>query len=427
MLAYVAEIDRRQLYLEQAYPSMFAFCTRKFGMSEAVAAKRIRAGRAACRFPCILGMVRRGELHLSGVHQLAVHLTEENHEKVLRRAKYRTMREIEELIAEIAPKPDAVCLIRALPRQSAELADQTTQQQSALWRGGTEQNADVAGRKAVQRARGQPLDGGEVSGATSPAMSGATSGPSSAATSRATSDAIDWAMNRAADGVGGGSVSGVAGSAVEGAASGAADGAAGGAVDGAAGGAVDGAGRGVSRAQGTAAWGAQAAVPARRARNLTTPLSPGRYRLQVTIGQEARDRLLELQNLLSHQIPDGDLAAVIERALEALLAETKKKRGALAGKSRAGRKKGGGRTRTIPARVRREVFRRDEGRCAFVDGEGRRCESTWQTEFHHCVPYGRDGAHSTDNIELRCRAHNQYEAELEYGRRFMESRRRGGG
>ena len=427
MLAYVAEIDRRQLYLEQAYPSMFAFCTRKFGMSEAVAAKRIRAGRAACRFPCVLGMVRRGELHLSGLHQLAVHLTEENHEKVLRRAKYRTMREIEELIAEIAPKPDAVCLIRALPRQSAELADQTTQQQSALWRGGTEQNADVAGRKAVQRARGQPLDGGEVSGATSPAMSGATSGPSSAATSRATSDAIDWAMNRAADGVGGGSVSGVAGSAVDGAASGAADGAAGGAVDGAAGGAVDGAGRGVSRAQGTAAWGAQAAVPARRARNLTTPLSPGRYRLQVTIGQEARDRLLELQNLLSHQIPDGDLAAVIERALEVLLAETKKKRGALAGKSRAGRKKGGGRTRTIPARVRREVFRRDEGRCAFVDGEGRRCESTWQIEFHHCVPYGRDGAHRTDNIELRCRAHNQYEAELEYGRRFMESRRRGGG
>ncbi len=166
--------------------------------------------RAACRFPCVLGMVRRGELHLSGVHQLAVHLTEENHEKVLRRAKYRTMREIAELIAEIAPKPDAVCLIRALPRQRAELAGQTTQQGSALLRGGTEQNA---GGKAVQRARGQPLKGGEVSGATSPAMSGSVSG----ATSHATSDATDSARNRAADGVGGGSVSAVAGSAVDGA------------------------------------------------------------------------------------------------------------------------------------------------------------------------------------------------------------------
>jgi hypothetical protein len=439
MLAYVAEIDRRQLYLEQAYPSMFAFCTRKFGMSEAVAAKRIRAGRAACRFPCVLGMVRRGELHLSGVHQLAVHLTEENHEKVLRRAKYRTMREIAELIAEIAPKPDAVCLIRALPRQRAELAGQTTQQGSALLRGATEQNAEVTGGKAVQRARGQPLKGGEVSGATSPAMSGSTIGPSSGSTSRATNDATDSARNRAVDGAGSAvavsAVDGAVSSAISGATHDATDlamnGAVDGSVDGALGhatdGATNGAVSGVSRAQGTAAWGAQAAVPARRARNLTTPLSPGRYRLQVTIGQEARDRLLELRNLLSHQIPDGDLAAVIERALEVLLAETKKKRGALAGKSRAGRKKGGGRTRTIPARVRREVFRRDEGRCAFVDGEGRRCESTWQIEFHHCVPYGRDGAHSTDNIELRCRAHNQYEAELEYGRRFMASRRRGGG
>lgn len=47
LLAYVGEIDRRKLYLEDAYPSMFAFCTRHFGMSESIAAKRIRAGRAA--------------------------------------------------------------------------------------------------------------------------------------------------------------------------------------------------------------------------------------------------------------------------------------------------------------------------------------------------------------------------------------------
>ena len=75
LLVYVGEIDRRKLYLEHAYPSMFAFCTKRFRMSEAVAARRIRAGRATCRFPCILEMVRRGELHLSGVHQLAGPLT----------------------------------------------------------------------------------------------------------------------------------------------------------------------------------------------------------------------------------------------------------------------------------------------------------------------------------------------------------------
>jgi hypothetical protein len=65
MLAYIAEIDRRKLYLEHAFPSMFAFCTKRFHMSEAIAAKRIRAGRTACGFPCIFRMIARGELHLS--------------------------------------------------------------------------------------------------------------------------------------------------------------------------------------------------------------------------------------------------------------------------------------------------------------------------------------------------------------------------
>jgi hypothetical protein len=150
----------------------------------------------------------------------------------------------------------------------------------------------------------------------------------------------------------------------------------------------------------------------------------------VTIGQDARDKLAELQNLLSHQIPDGDPAAVVERALDVLLRETKKKKAALTDRPRVRRKKGGegpskrgGRTRAIPARVRREVFQRDAGRCAFVDGEGRRCGSAWQVEFHHCVPYGRDGPHTTDNVELRCRAHNQFEAEVEYGRELMAMRR----
>lgn len=322
MLVYIGEIDRRKLYVEHAYPSMFAFCTKRFQMSEAVAAKRIRAGRAACRFPCILEMVRRGELHLSGVHQLAGHLTEDNHEEVLRRAKHRSMREIDELIAEIAPKPDVAALIRAVPVQRVDLSGQTSLQ--AVTSKTPNKRALV---EAEQVRPSAPRDG-------------------------------------------------------------------------------------------------KAVASARKPRGLATPLSPRRYKLQVTIGQDARDKLTELQNLLSHQIPDGDPAAVIERALDALLTETKKKKGALTDKPRVRRKKGGGRTRAIPAYIRREVFRRDEGRCAFVDGEGRRCESAWQLEFHHCVPYGRDGPHTTDNIELRCRAHNQFEAELEYGREFMAVRRR---
>jgi hypothetical protein len=118
LLSYIAEIDRRKLYLEHACSSMFAFCTKRFHMSEAVAARRIRAGRATCRFPCIFGTVARGELHLSGIHQLAGHLTEDNHEEVLRRAKHKSMREIDKLIAEISPKPDAGRTISTKPTSS---------------------------------------------------------------------------------------------------------------------------------------------------------------------------------------------------------------------------------------------------------------------------------------------------------------------
>ena len=101
----------------------------------------------------------------------------------------------------------------------------------------------------------------------------------------------------------------------------------------------------------------------------TTPLSPRRYKLQVTIGQEARDKLAELQDLLSHQIPAGDPATILERALDALLTETRKKKAALTDKPRPKRKKGSNKGRALPAHIRREVFERDEARCAFVDDE----------------------------------------------------------
>jgi hypothetical protein len=38
-------------------------------------------------------------------------------------------------------------------------------------------------------------------------------------------------------------------------------------------------------------------------------------------------------------------------------------------------------------------------------------------------PDGRGGAHDPGNITLRCRAHNQHEAELEFGVQFMDARR----
>jgi 5-methylcytosine-specific restriction endonuclease McrA len=60
------------------------------------------------------------------------------------------------------------------------------------------------------------------------------------------------------------------------------------------------------------------------------------------------------------------------------------------------------------------VWRRDDGRCAFVGTHGR-CTERGTLEFHHVQPYAAGGVTSIDNLQLRCRAHNQYEAEQFFG------------
>jgi hypothetical protein len=115
LIAHIAEVDHRRLYLGQACSSMFTYCIEVLRLSEPEAYLRIAVGRTARRFPVILTMLGDGRLHLSGVALLSSHLTEENAEEVLGKAAHRTKRQIEELIAELAPKPDAPATIRKLP------------------------------------------------------------------------------------------------------------------------------------------------------------------------------------------------------------------------------------------------------------------------------------------------------------------------
>src|SRR6187402_1184602 len=118
LLVAIAEIDERKLWARHACPSMFAFCVERFHMSEQVTAKRLWAARTARRFPIVLEMVERGELHLSAIHLLACHLTADNCRDVLQRATHKSSREIERLVADLAPRPDVSSTVRALPRRA---------------------------------------------------------------------------------------------------------------------------------------------------------------------------------------------------------------------------------------------------------------------------------------------------------------------
>src|SRR6187402_736202 len=92
-----------KLWAKYGHPSMFDLCVSRYHMSESTAAKRIGAARAARQFPILFEMVGRGEIHLSGVHRLKAHLTPENHRRILAQAKHKSIREIEKLVAQLAP------------------------------------------------------------------------------------------------------------------------------------------------------------------------------------------------------------------------------------------------------------------------------------------------------------------------------------
>jgi hypothetical protein len=104
---------------------MFAYCTEALHLSESEAYLRIAAARASREHPMILPMLADGRLHLSGIALLASHLTRENRDVLLRRATYRSKRQIEELIAEVAPRADVPAAMRRLPERGAASAGVT--------------------------------------------------------------------------------------------------------------------------------------------------------------------------------------------------------------------------------------------------------------------------------------------------------------
>jgi hypothetical protein len=304
LLAHLAEVDARRLYLPAAYPSMHEYCVHELHLSEEAAFKRIHAARAARRVPSLFAAVADGRLHLSGVLLLAPHLTAENVDELIAAAAYQTKAGIENLLARRFPRPDVPARVQPIgPTPSSLVTDE-----------------HAPGRVLFTTAQLSP-------------------------------------------------------------------------------------GR----------------VEAPRAK--VAPLSPERFSLQLTMGQGLYDKLRYAQALLSHQIPSGDVAQVLERALDALIEKLEQRKFAATTRpcSRQQHSNTGG--RHIPAAVRRAVWERDGGRCTFVSETGHRCPARTFLEFDHVDEVARGGEATVDGIRLRCRAHNQYAAECTFGAEFMEYKR----
>ena len=168
---------------------------------------------------------------------------------------------------------------------------------------------------------------------------------------------------------------------------------------------------------------APAPVPEKRRPELK-PITPDLYKIQFTVSKDTHDKLRRAQDLLRHQNPSGDPAVIFDKAVTLLIEHVERVKHASTGRPQRART-GRSESRHIPARVRRQVWQRDDGRCAFVGTKGR-CRETGCLEYHHVTPFAAGGASTVDNIELRCRAHNAFEAERCFGQGPLFGRTRSG-
>ena len=275
LIAYLAEVDKRRLYLEQSYSSMHQYCTAELHFSEGMAYHRITVARASRTYPLLVERIREGTLHLAGAYVLVPKLAQANHVELINAARDKTKRAIEELLADRAPKPDVPTSIRQLPDPRPVV--------SAVWLDSesTGPLPEVAPREVAPTPR----------------------------------------------------------------------------------------------------------IP-RPADQAPSPLGHKRFKIQFTGDQALCDTLREAQGLLRHQIPDGDVAKIFNRALVLLVEDAKRKKFAQTSRPRKRLKcaRGSGTSsRHIPAEIKREVAARHGGRCAFVGRNGRRCGSRDFLEFHHIV------------------------------------------
>ena len=124
---------------------------------------------------------------------------------------------------------------------------------------------------------------------------------------------------------------------------------------------------------------------------------------------------------MRHAVPDGDVATIFDRAVTLLLREVERRKLAQAERPRT-LTPGNPTGRHVPAAVKRAVWARDKGQCAFTGTKGR-CDERGFLEFHHVIPFAEGGSTTVENLQLRCRAHNDYEAREWFGATATDMKR----
>jgi 5-methylcytosine-specific restriction endonuclease McrA len=133
------------------------------------------------------------------------------------------------------------------------------------------------------------------------------------------------------------------------------------------------------------------------------PLDAELARVHVTVSRRFLEKLEAAKDALGHACPAGGAAEILERGLDLVLAQHAKRRGLVEKPQKA---RGTSRRETIPAEVKREVWRRAGGQCEWRFDSGERCGCRRRLEYDHVEPLALGGRSTVENIRLACRPHN---------------------
>ena len=123
-------------------------------------------------------------------------------------------------------------------------------------------------------------------------------------------------------------------------------------------------------------------------RTVVEPMTATSSRMHVTVSREFLALLKKAKAGDAHRNPGASDEEVLTAALHLLI------------------EKQGKRKACVPARVKREVVKRDEGKCQWKMADGGVCGATVRLEVDHVVPRGRGGPSTVENCRILCRSHN---------------------
>jgi hypothetical protein len=178
---------------------------------------------------------------------------------------------------------------------------------------------------------------------------------------------------------------------------------------------------------------------------LLQPARPDVYNFRFSAGKAFKEKLERLAEVLGIENPSGNMAHVLERALELALQrkDPKAKRerrlererkqlaaGAKescpdknpAGEEALASRDGPAPSRYIPAAVRERALERAGYRCEYTGPGGTRCTSRTRLEIEHELPFAIFRSHDEHHLRVFCPGHNRLSAERVYGAEFVRAR-----